>query len=148
MHLQDVDLTALAQGIARDLQAAEPDRTAEFAIADGLAAHGDARLMTIALENLMGNAWKFTAGRTSTVIEFGSCGQDSETAFFIRDNGAGFDMAYADKLFRAFQRLHDATQFAGTGIGLATVQRIINKHGGRIWATGEVGAGATFYFTL
>jgi len=148
MHLQDVDLSALAQRIAQDLRANEPDRMADFEIQGGLAAHGDARLLQIVLENLMGNAWKFTAGRSPTRIEFGCCRHDDQTAYFIRDNGAGFDMGHADQLFRAFQRLHDAEQFPGTGIGLATVQRIVHKHGGRAWATAEVGKGATFYFTL
>jgi PAS domain S-box-containing protein len=148
MHLQDVDLSALAQRIAQDLKANDLDRMADFEIQGGLAAHGDARLLQIVLENLMGNAWKFTAGRAPTRIEFGCCRHDDQTAYFIRDNGAGFDMAHADQLFRAFQRLHDAEQFPGTGIGLATVQRIVHKHGGRVWATAEVGKGATFYFTL
>jgi PAS domain S-box-containing protein len=148
MHLQDVDLSALAQRIAQDLRTNEPDRTADFEIQGGLTASGDVRLLQIALENLMSNAWKFTAGRTPTRIEFGRCRHDDEAAYFIRDNGVGFDMAHADQLFRAFQRLHDAEQFPGTGIGLATVQRIVHKHGGRVWAAAEVGNGATFYFTL
>jgi PAS domain S-box-containing protein len=148
MHLQGVDLSAMAQRIAQDLKADEPDRMADFEIQGGLAANGDARLLQIVLENFMGNAWKFTAGRAPTRIEFGCCRHDDQTAYFIRDNGAGFDMAHADQLFRAFQRLHDAEQFPGTGIGLATVQRIVHKHGGRVWAAAEVGKGATFYFTL
>ncbi|MGF1594864.1 MAG: PAS domain S-box protein [Kiloniellaceae bacterium] len=148
MHLQDVDLGALAQRIVQDLQAREPDRLADFEVGSGLTARCDARLMQIVLENLLGNAWKFTGGRTPSRIEFGHCRQDDGDAFFIRDNGAGFDMAHADQLFRAFQRLHDTTRFPGTGIGLATVQRIIHKHGGRVWAAGEVDQGATFYFTL
>ena len=148
MHLREVDLSALAQGIVEDLRAREPGRMADFVIAGGLTAQCDARLMQIVLENLLGNAWKFTAGRTPTRIEFGRCRQDEGEAYFIRDNGAGFDMAHADQLFRAFQRLHDAARFPGTGIGLATVQRIVTKHGGRIWAAGEVDKGATFYFTL
>lgn len=148
MHLQDVDLSALARRIADDLEAREPERRADFAIARGLTAHCDARLVQIVLENLLGNAWKFSAGRTPSRIEFGRGTVDGAEAYFVRDNGAGFDMAYADQLFRAFQRLHDAAQFAGTGIGLATVQRIVHKHGGRVWATGEVDKGATFCFTL
>ncbi|WP_193369459.1 sensor histidine kinase [Pelagibius marinus] len=147
-HMQDVDLSALAERIAQNLRETEPNRQADFAIAPALLAHGDARLLQIVLENLMGNAWKFTAGRVPTRIEIGRCRHDGADAFFIRDNGAGFDIAHADQLFRAFQRLHDAQSFPGTGIGLATVQRIIHKHGGRIWATGEVDRGATFYFTL
>jgi PAS domain S-box-containing protein len=148
MRLQDVDLTALALQVVQDLQGRDPERPADFAIAEGLAAHGDARLLQIVLENLLGNAWKFTAGRAPTRIEFGRGESDGEEVFYLRDNGAGFDMAYVDQLFRVFQRLHDSESFPGTGIGLATVQRIIHKHGGRVWATGEVGKGATFYFTL
>jgi light-regulated signal transduction histidine kinase (bacteriophytochrome) len=148
MHLQDVDLTALALQVAQDLQGRDPERPADFVIAEGLAAHGDARLLQIVLENLLGNAWKFTAGRAPTRIEFGRGESDGEEVFYLRDNGAGFDMAYVDQLFRVFQRLHDSESFPGTGIGLATVQRIIHKHGGRVWATGEAGKGATFYFTL
>jgi PAS domain S-box-containing protein len=148
MRLQDVDLTALALQVVQDLQGRDPERPADFAIAEGLAAHGDARLLQIVLENLLGNAWKFTAGRAPTRIEFGRGESDGEEVFYLRDNGAGFDMAYVDQLFRVFQRLHDSESFPGTGIGLATVQRIIHKHGGRVWATGEAGKGATFYFTL
>jgi PAS domain S-box-containing protein len=148
MRLQDVDLTALALQVVQDLQGRDPERPADFAIAEGLAAHGDARLLQIVLENLLGNAWKFTAGRAPTRIEFGRGESDGEEVFYLRDNGAGFDMAYVDQLFRVFQRLHDSESFPGTGIGLATVQRIIRKHGGRVWATGEAGKGATFYFTL
>jgi len=148
MRLQDVDLTALALQVVQDLQGRDPERPADFAIAEGLAAHGDARLLQIVLENLLGNAWKFTAGRAPTRIEFGRGESDGEEVFYLRDNGAGFDMAYVDQLFRVFQRLHDSESFPGTGIGLATVQRIIRKHGGRVWATGEAGKGAIFYFTL
>ncbi|MGF1628991.1 MAG: PAS domain S-box protein [Kiloniellaceae bacterium] len=148
MHLRDVDLTALAQQVAEDLRGRDPERPAVFAIAEGLTAHGDARLLQIVLENLLGNAWKFTAGRAPARIEFGCGESDGDAVFYLRDNGAGFDMAYVDQLFRVFQRLHDSESFPGTGIGLATVQRIIHKHGGRVWAMGEAGKGATFYFTL
>ena len=144
-----VDVSALARAIATDLQRCEPTRQAEFVIADGVVAHGDARLLGVVLENLFSNAWKFTARQPQARIEFGSLPQrEGSLVFFVRDNGVGFDMAYADKLFRAFQRLHRRTEYPGTGVGLATVQRIIQRHGGRIWAEGAVGQGATFYFTL
>jgi signal transduction histidine kinase len=144
-----VDLSALARAIATDLQRHEPTRQAEFAIADGLVAYGDARWLGAALENLFSNAWKFTAKQPRARIEFGSVLQhDGSLVFFVRDNGVGFDMASADKLFSAFQRLHGRTEYPGTGVGLATVQRIIQRHGGRIWAEGAVGQGATFFFTL
>jgi signal transduction histidine kinase len=149
LEREAVDLSALARAIATDLQRREPTRQAEFAIADGLVAHGDARWLGVVLENLFSNAWKFTANRPRARIEFGSLPQhDGSLVFFVRDNGVGFDMAHADKLFRAFQRLHGRTEFRGTGVGLATVQRIIQRHSGRIWAEGAVGEGATFYFTL
>src|SRR3546814_8910055 len=115
---------------------------AHFVIEPAMIVRGDAQLLQIALENLLGNAWKFSAGRAPARIEFGRGRHEGQDAYFVRDNGAGFDMAHADQLFRAFQRLNDASQFPGTGIGLATVQRIINKHGGCLWAAGEVGKGA------
>lgn len=146
--LDAVDLSAMAETIARDLQQCAPQRAVEFVIAPRLRAQGDPRLLRIALENLLGNAWKFTAGRIPARIEFGRTDDNGEPAYFVRDNGAGFDMAYAGKLFGAFQRLHDAARFPGTGIGLATVQRILLKHGGRVWADAETDKGATFYFTL
>ena len=119
-----------------------------FDISPGLTAEGDARLLRVALDNLLGNAWKFTSRRPMAQIEFGRKEIDGAPAYFIHDNGAGFDMTYAGKLFGAFQRLHDKHDFPGTGIGLATVQRIISKHGGRVWAEAEPEKGATFYFTL
>jgi light-regulated signal transduction histidine kinase (bacteriophytochrome) len=144
-----LDLTAMAHMIAADLQRYEPARQVVFVIAEGLTASGDARLLRVALENLLGNAWKFTAKKDQACIEVGSVKQpDGALAYFVRDNGAGFDMTYAQRLFGAFQRLHRKSEFAGTGIGLATVQRIIQRHGGRIWAEGVVDHGATFYFTL
>jgi len=120
----------------------------EFIIAEGLAANGDARLLRVVLDNLMGNAWKFTRTRECARVEFGHTKADGESAYFVRDNGVGFDMAYVDKLFGAFQRLHSPVEFEGTGIGLATVQRIIHRHGGRVWAEGAVNQGAIFGFTL
>jgi hypothetical protein len=119
-----------------------------FSIAPGVSAHGDARLLRVGLQNLLGNAWKFTGQKEDVVIEFGVTAKAGESAFFVRDNGPGFDSAHADHLFRAFQRLPGGEQFKGFGIGLATVQRIIQLHGGQIWAEGELGMGATFYFTL
>jgi len=148
MRRQTVDLSALARSTAAQLQGAQPERQVEFHIADGVVAHGDERLLQIVLENLLGNAWKFTGKQPHATIEFNVMTHDGKPAYFVRDDGAGFDMAYAGKLFGAFQRLHGATEFEGTGIGLATVQRIVRRHGGRIWAESQVGRGATFYFTL
>jgi len=144
----DTDLSELARVIVTGLQATQPGRVVDWRISDGLLARVDPQLVRIALENLLGNAWKFTAKRAQAVIEFGVQQQPTERVFYVRDNGAGFDMAYVGKLFGAFQRLHSPREFEGTGIGLATVQRIIHRHGGRIWAEGVVAAGATFYFTL
>jgi len=165
-----VDLSALARAVADELQQREPGRPAEVVIADGLVAEADPRLVRAVLENLLGNAWKFTAGRPVARIEFGTVAncqfpvcdlkapagetksqignRKSEMVFFVRDNGVGFDMAYAEKLYGAFQRLHSQTEFKGAGIGLATVRRIIHRHGGRTWAEGAIDRGATFYFTI
>jgi PAS domain S-box-containing protein len=143
-----VDLSALARLIAAELRQTQPQRHVECVIADGLIVHGDGRLLWVMLENLLGNAWKFTAKLPQAKVEVGSTQHDGKTVYFIRDNGAGFDMAYADKLFAPFQRVHTPDEFEGTGIGLATVQRIVHRHGGRIWAEGAVHQGATFYFTL
>ena len=148
MHRERVDLSALAHSIAMEFQSVDQAREVEFWIAPDLMVEADPRLLQVALENLLGNSWKFTEKTRRAIIEFGSARDGDETLFFVRDNGAGFDMAYADKLFGAFQRLHPMTEFKGTGIGLATVQRIINRHGGRIWAEGRIGEGSTFYFTL
>jgi two-component system NtrC family sensor kinase len=148
MEVQDVDLSGLVEAVAADLKQRQPERQTEFAIAPGAMVKGDGKLLRIALENLLGNSWKFTAKQPQARIEFGVTQSDGKPAFFIRDNGAGFDMAYADKLFGAFQRLHKTDEFEGSGIGLATVQRVIHRHGGRIWAEGAVGKGATFYFTI
>ncbi len=153
---ETVDLSSEAQFIALNLRGKEPDRAVEFIIAPGLTANGDKRLLRLALENLLGNAWKFTRKRSHAKIEFGvldqspaDIGDKKETpVFFVRDNGVGFDMRYAEKIFRAFERLHASDEFEGTGIGLATVSRIIKRHGGKIWAEGAVDNGATFFFTL
>ena len=148
MKREPVDLSAIARSIVRDLREADPQREVEVVIADGLTARGDARLMRAALVNLLGNAWKFSSKQPQSRIEFGQTTGADRRTFFVRDNGVGFDMTYADKLFGAFQRLHTQTEFEGTGIGLATVQRIIRRHGGDVWAESQPGKGATFYFSL
>lgn len=148
MHTAWVDLGALAHSVADALRASEPDRPVEIVIAPGMRVQGDAPLLRIALENLLSNAWKFTGRQRHARIEFGVKDQTGERVYFLRDNGVGFDMTYADKLFMAFQRLHRADDFEGTGVGLVTVARIIQRHGGRAWAEASVGHGATFYFTL
>lgn len=148
IRIDDVDLTGIARQIADNLQDSAPERQADFVIAPSLRAKGDPRLLQVAMDNLLNNSWKFTAPRSPARIEFGKAEADGEPAFFVRDNGVGFDMSYTSKMFGAFQRFHDAREFAGTGIGLATVQRIIHKHGGRIWAESQPDNGATFYFTL
>ena len=148
MDREAVDLSLLAASLVEDLRTADPDRNVEVIITDGLSADGDAGLLRGLLENLLGNAWKFSSKRQEARIEFGVEDIDGEPTYFVRDDGAGFDEAYADKLFTAFQRLHSNEDFEGTGIGLATVQRIVRRHGGRIWAVGQVDQGATFYFTL
>jgi GAF domain-containing protein len=143
-----IDLSQLARQIAADFQAATPERIVQLTIQPGLVAEADANLLRIVLENLLGNAWKFTAKQPEAQIEFGAIAQEGSLAYFVRDNGAGFDMTYADKLFGAFQRLHSEQDFPGSGIGLATVQRIIRRHGGRVWAESAPQAGASFYFTV
>jgi PAS domain S-box-containing protein len=143
-----VDLSSLAKNSAEELRKSEPDRRAEFIIAGGVTVKGDPVMLRAVIDNLFANAWKFTGKRDAARIEFGVTRSNGKTAYFVRDNGSGFDMAYTNKLFAAFQRLHGTDEFPGLGIGLATVQRIIHRHGGRIWAEGEVGKGATFYFTL
>ncbi len=149
MHRTDVNLSALAREVAGELQRRDPERIARFEIQEGLTADGDARLLRVIMENLLDNAWKFTSKKPEAEIAFGSerC-EDGTTAFFVRDNGAGFDPRYAGSLFGAFQRLHGPEDFEGTGIGLATVARIVQRHGGEVRAEGEVGRGATVYFTL
>jgi light-regulated signal transduction histidine kinase (bacteriophytochrome) len=148
MRLGTVNLSELAESIAAELKKAQPKRHVEVSIAPGLVAYGDAKLLRVVLENLLDNAWKFTSKIPHARIEGGITEHDGREVYFVRDNGAGFDMAYADKLFVPFQRLHRTTEFPGTGVGLATVKRLIHRHGGEVWAEGEVGKGATFYFTL
>jgi PAS domain S-box-containing protein len=149
LHTGEVDLSALASLVAEQLREHEPERSVEWRIEPGLKAVGDGRLLRIVLENLLGNAWKFTAKQPDARIEFGAVdGGEGRPAFFVRDNGAGFDMQYADKLFGAFQRLHSTEEYPGTGIGLATVRRVIQRHQGEISAVSAPGEGATFTFTL
>jgi signal transduction histidine kinase len=148
MHPSQIDLTQIAKHVISELRQREPNREADIVIAEGLSAQGDPSLMGAVLENLLNNAWKFSARQPRTHIEFGRKFERAEPVFFIRDNGIGFDMNYADKLFGPFQRLHTNHDFAGHGIGLATVQRVIHRHGGRIWAESKVDHGATFFFTL
>ena len=145
---EPVDLSALCREVAGELARQEPDRAVEFLLADRVVAEGDPLLLRVVLENLLGNAWKFTGKCTQARIEFGAVQQDGRTNYFVRDNGAGYDAQYAEKLFGAFQRLHSTADFPGTGIGLATVQRIIHRHGGRVWAEGQADLGATFHFNL
>ncbi len=144
----EVDMSAMAREIVNDLAKSEPDRQAEISIQEGLLADGDPHLLKVMLQNLLENAWKYSRKQTTTHIEFGRTNRDGRSVFFMRDNGTGFNMAYVQKLFQPFQRLHDMTEYPGTGIGLATVQRIISRHGGKVWAEGEIGKGATFSFTL
>ena len=148
LHLATVNLSQMANEIIDELRASSPDREISVHIADGIQAEADGYLIRIVLENLLRNAWKYTSKTPLPVIEFGTVRQDGATVYFVRDNGAGFDMAYAARLFGAFQRLHSANDFEGTGIGLAIVQRIVNRHGGRIWAEAAVDRGATFYFVV
>lgn len=148
LQLEPIDIGEMARSIAADLMATQPERPVDFVIATNLPAQADARLMRVALMNLLGNAFKFTSRHSSARIEVGSQKEGAQIVYYVRDDGAGFDPAYASKLFGAFQRLHQTSEFEGTGIGLALVQRIIRRHGGRIWAEGAVEKGATFYFTL
>ncbi len=148
MSIADVDLTATAEEAAAALRVEEPSRDVAFTAEPGVHAEGDPTLLRIVLDNLLGNAWKFTAKHPSARVEFGSSERDGQRVYFVRDDGAGFDMAYAGKLFGAFQRVHGQADFPGIGIGLATTARIVHRHGGRIWAEGEPEKGATFYFTL
>jgi signal transduction histidine kinase len=144
MKLERINLSQLGREVAAELSKRDPERAVDFRIDEGLTARADARLVRVALENLLGNAWKFTSKKPAAHIELGA----RNGSFFVRDDGVGFDMAHAEKLFGAFQRLHAVRDFEGTGIGLATVARIVHRHGGRVWAEGAVGQGATFFFTL
>ncbi|MGH9712266.1 MAG: sensor histidine kinase [Candidatus Acidiferrales bacterium] len=148
LRMERVDLGGLARSVAADLQRTHPERTVNFRAEEGLEAVVDPHLIRIVFENLLGNAWKFTSKRQSAQIEVGATSLGGSVTYHIRDNGAGFDPNYASRLFGAFQRLHDKNDFPGTGVGLATVQRIVHRHAGRIWAESMVDKGATFYFTL
>ena len=148
LELGDVDLSALAAEIVEELRAGEPERHVEVLIEPNVSAVGDKELLRVALQNLLGNAFKFTTKQPHASVQFGRTEHAGQAAIFVRDNGVGFDMNHADKLFLPFERLHSESEFSGTGIGLATVQRVIARHRGRVWADGAIGAGATFYFTL
>jgi light-regulated signal transduction histidine kinase (bacteriophytochrome) len=143
-----IDLSDIARGVSEELKRKDPDRDVKWCIEEPLLVEADSGLMRVAFDNLLGNAWKFTAKVSAPRIDVGTRRQEGVAVFFVRDNGAGFNMEYAEKLFSPFQRLHTESEFAGTGIGLATVHRIVDRHGGRIWADGEVDRGATFYFTI
>jgi signal transduction histidine kinase len=148
LHRRPIDLSHIVDTIAARLQSEKDSRTGRFVTAHGAHVFADEGLMQVVLENLIGNAWKYTSKTENAVIEFGYLDEHGETTFFIRDNGAGFNPRYADRLFQPFQRLHSQSDFTGTGVGLATAYRIISRHGGKIWAKGEVDKGATFYFTV
>jgi PAS domain S-box-containing protein len=148
MSMEKVNLTRIVRSVINELQNSQPQRHVKIRIANGLEDIADSRLISIALENLLSNAWKFTAKQSEALIEFGSTREGSKIIYFIRDNGAGFEMTYMDKLFAPFQRLHTIDEYPGTGIGLATVRRIIHRHGGKVWAEGQTGKGATFYFSI
>jgi len=148
MQVQAVDLSDIAKAIVARLKVDDPTRNVTFTVVANAPARGDPRLVEIALENLLNNSWKFTSKKAEARIEFGWMSADGRTVYFVKDDGAGFEMKHTDRLFTAFQRLHSTSEFPGTGIGLATVRRIITRHGGEVWAEGEVDKGATFYFTL
>jgi light-regulated signal transduction histidine kinase (bacteriophytochrome) len=148
MYRETVNLSLMANTVAAVFKMREPHRQVEFVIAERVVAEGDAKLLREVLENLLGNSWKYTGKQEMARIEFGSMETDGTTTYYVRDNGPGFNMDQADRLFIPFHRLHSREDFSGYGIGLSTAQRIISRHGGRIWAEGEPGKGATFYFTL
>jgi light-regulated signal transduction histidine kinase (bacteriophytochrome) len=148
LNIEKLDLSDMARNIVDELRNDEPKRKVKVIIAPNITANGDKNLLGLVLQNLLGNAWKYSSKTSEPRIEMGTVEHNGKQAYFVHDNGVGFDMTYADKLFKPFQRLHKATEFTGTGIGLATVQRIIRRHGGEVWAESKVGEGATFYFTL
>jgi light-regulated signal transduction histidine kinase (bacteriophytochrome) len=148
MILRQISLSLIANSVVNELRLAEPANHAEITISEHLETLGDSRLMSIALTNLIGNALKYSSKTPNARIEFGTMEKDGQLMYYVRDNGAGFDMNYADKLFTPFKRLHSESEFPGTGIGLAIAKRVIEKHGGRIWAESAPGKGATFYFTM
>ena len=148
MVRQTIDLSAIARSIADNFQKEQPDRRVEVHIQEGAVIHGDVLLMTVVLQNLLDNAWKFTSKHKHAHIEFGFRDEANERVIYVRDDGAGFDMAYKDKLFYPFERLHTPQEFEGSGVGLATVRRIIERHGGRVWAEGEIDKGATVWFSV
>lgn len=148
VKLEEIDLSEIASVVVNRLRDQQPNRLVEVSIMPGIVAHGDKRLLQIIFENLFGNAWKYTTERESAIIEFGVQQQSKQVVYYVHDNGVGFDMASAENLFEAFKRLHKFDDFEGTGIGLATVARLIHRHGGKVWAEAEVDKGATFYFTL
>lgn len=148
LRRQPVDLSALARTVVMELERTAPERSVRCLITEGLVGEGDVQLLRVVFDNLLGNAWKFTGKVAQPVVEVGCIVRDGQPTYFVRDNGAGFDSAYASRLFTPFQRLHSDTDFPGTGVGLATVQRIVRRHGGEIWAQGAVEHGATFFWTL
>ena len=148
LRREPIDLSAMAANCIQELCKTEPERQVQVIIAEGRQGYGDPKLVMRVLDNLLGNAWKYTGKTASARIEFGSENLEGRDMFFVRDNGAGFDVEYAEKLFQPFQRMHRPDEFPGTGIGLATVKRIVQRHGGRIWAESAVDQGATFYFSL
>jgi signal transduction histidine kinase len=148
LRREPLDLAALAREVVHELRQSEPGRNVIFAISDSLQTRADPVLMRVALSNLLANSWKYTGRQQQPLISFGKEQRDGSEVFCVRDNGAGFDMAYASKLFAPFQRLHSAREFPGSGVGLACVARVIHKHGGRIWADAKTGEGAAFFFTI
>ena len=148
MKKNKINLSKIVEMVAKELQESQPARQVEWIITPKVTVYGDGRLLEVMIRNLLNNAFKFTAHHPTGRIEFGVTKQNNKTVYFVRDDGAGFDMAYAHKLFTVFQRLHSSETFEGTGVGLAIVQRIIHRHGGQVWAEGAVEQGATFYFTL